>query len=199
MHHSHGEWNVVIHLPISQSFSYKLIHCLYFPEWWRRGRCKVYQVHTICQEFCRYSAFIISFDEDKTLWWRYCSFFTDDKAETQRSSGTVLLPMPFLNSTSAWLRQRSKHSPLCPPWPDTHVCVPLFVLLLAQDPSDCLVHEEGGHGPSAPLFMLCWPVPHVYFWGGKKNFGLEAVRRPQIKSRLCSQWGGWLEASFFKW
>lgn len=95
--------------------------------------------------------------------------------------------MPFLNSTSAWLRQRSKHFPLCPPWPDTQVCVPLFVLLLAQEPSDRLVHKEGGHGLSAPLFMLCWPVPHIYFWGGKKNSGLEAVRRPQIKSRLCSQ------------
>lgn len=35
-----------------------------------------------------------------------------------------------------------------------HVCMSLFVLYLAQNPSDYLVHEDGDHVLSAPLYML---------------------------------------------
>lgn len=80
----------------------------------------------------------------------------------------------------------------------THVCTSLC-------PPLC----SGYQGPSSSwgwwscavcsTLHVVLAVPPIYLWGGKNNFGLEAVRRPQIKSYLCSQWGGWLEVSFFKW
>lgn len=63
------------------------------------------------------------------------------------------------------------------------MCVPFFVHYLTQDPSDHLVHEDGEHVLSAPSLCCVGPLPLTYLW--ENNFGLEAVRRPQLKPSLC--------------